>query len=387
MMLLTRLGMNRSEFLSRGYGQAAPAVIGSIALSMGWPALAEAHVKWFAPFDIALPPRPFVETLTSPWVWLAVAIAVPLFAVTAAVERIAIADRILTAMDRVAAPLWSRADDFVRATTAAFFIAIFAIGGVYLTPDLRTPSEWASWAQLFIAAGLFWRRTMWLSAIGILALWGTALHEYPLFHLLDYLVLGLGVAGYLVLFSLKETSRRDQRFTILRWAIAITLMRSSLEKFAYADWFYPLVQEKPFLTFGMPADVFLPMAGVVEFILGLGLIWTPIVRRLSAIALLIIFNAAVVPFGRLDLVGHGLIMMMLVVAAIDPARDKQIAPAFRRTIAGVSIGFMVSLAILAPTYWNLHAVLFAGEQPADRPHMTPMIKAKNDADRRVTSFR
>jgi hypothetical protein len=386
-MLLTRLGMNGSDFLLRGHGQVASAVIGSIALSIGWPTPAEAHVKWFAPFDVALPPRPFVETFTSPWFWLAITIAVPLFAVIAAVEHSNIADRIFTAMDRVAAPLWSRADDFVRSTTAAFFIAIFVIGGVYLTPDLKTPSEWASWTQLFIAGGLFWRRTMWLSAIGILALWGTALHEYPLFHLLDYLVLALGVAGYLMLFSLEETSWRNQRFIILRWAIAITLMRSSLEKFAYPDWFYPLVQEKPFLTFGLPAEVFLPMAGVVEFVLGLGLIWTPIARRLSAIALLIVFNAAVVPFGRLDLIGHALIIMMLVVAAIDPARDRQIAPAFRRTIASVPIGLLVAMAILAPTYWNLHTVLFDAEQPAERPHITPTIKASNDANRRVTSFR
>jgi len=60
-------------------------------------------------------------------------------------------------------------------------------------------------------------------------------------------------------------------------------MWSSLEKFAYPDWFYPLVEEKPFLTFGMPRDVFIPMAGVAEFTMGFGLLWTPLVRRLSAI--------------------------------------------------------------------------------------------------------
>jgi hypothetical protein len=36
------------------------------------------------------------------------------------------------------------------------------------------------------------------------------------------------------------------------------------------------------------------MAGVAEFTLGFGLLWTPLVRRLSAITLFIIFNAAVV---------------------------------------------------------------------------------------------
>ncbi|OCP21027.1 hypothetical protein BC361_27565 [Ensifer sp. LC54] len=364
-MRVTYGGISRGEFFSRRLRQAVAAATVGAATPMLWPTAAAAHVKWFAPFDIASPARPFAETLASQWFWLAVAIAVPLFVMTVAFERTAAGDKVLTTMERLTAPLWSRADDFVRAATAAFFIAIFVIGGVYLTPDLRTGLEWVSWAQLLIAAGLFSRRTMWCSAIGILALWGAALNEYQLFHLLDYLVLCLGLAGYLILFSLEGSSWREQRFAILRWAIAITLMRSSLEKFAYPEWFDPLAQEKPFLTFGMPENVFLPMAGVVEFVLGLGLIWTPIVRRLSAIALLVIFNAAVVAFGRLDFVGHGLITMMLVIAAIDPAREMQIAPSFRRAIFGAPIGFIAALAILAPTYWNLHSLLHSRAPPTE----------------------
>ncbi len=53
------------------------------------------------------------------------------------------------------APLWHRADDFMRVVTGAFFIAIFAVGEVYLTPDLKTPSEFKMWAQLLIAGLIF----------------------------------------------------------------------------------------------------------------------------------------------------------------------------------------------------------------------------------------
>ncbi|WP_223217270.1 hypothetical protein [Rhizobium cauense] len=348
------LRMTRAAFLQRLEALLILVMAGLIA----WPSPADAHVKWFASYDIASPVRPLSATLSSLWFWLAGAISVSLFAMTASIERTFVGNRILILMDRVTEPLWNRADDFVRAITGAFFVAIFVLGGVYLTPDLQTRSEWVSWTQLATAVGLFSRRTMWLSAIGVLALWIAALYRYEIFHLLDYLVLGLGVAGYLVLFSLKATWWHGQRFNVLHWAIAVTLMRSSLEKFAYPEWFQPLAQEKPFLTFGMPTDVFLPMAGVVEFALGLGLLWTPLIRRLSAIALLVIFNAAVVPFGRLDLVGHSLIIMMLVIAAIDPARSMQIAPAFRRAIVGVPAGFVAALAILAPTYWSLHVAIY-----------------------------
>ncbi|UWU87710.1 DUF305 domain-containing protein [Bradyrhizobium yuanmingense] len=138
-------------------------------------------------------------------------------------------------------------------------------------------------------------------------------------------------------------------------------MWSSLEKFAYPDWFYPLVQEKPFLTFGMPRDVFIPMAGVAEFTMGFGLIWTPLVRRLSAIALFIIFNAAVYPFGRTDLIGHALIMAVVVAIAADHSREVHFLPALKRRLAGVPTGLAAALVIFTTGYWGLHIAIYGLE--------------------------
>ena len=136
-----------------------------------------------------------------------------------------------------------------------------------------------------------------LAAAGIIGLWLLALRDYDLFHLLDYLALGVGVAAYLVLGLVQSRDWRAHRFEVLRWGVAIALMWSSLEKFAYPDWFYPLVEEKPFLTFGIPRDAFIPMAGVAEFALGFGLLWTPLVRRLSALALLSFSTPPSIPSG------------------------------------------------------------------------------------------
>ncbi len=90
-------------------------------------------------------------------------------------------------------------------------------------------------------------------------------------------------------------------------------MWSSLEKFAYPDWFYPLVEEKPFLTFGMPRDVLHPDGRRCRVHA-----WASACsgRRWCAgcppLALFVIFNAAVYPFGRVDLIGHALIMAIIV---------------------------------------------------------------------------
>jgi hypothetical protein len=189
-------------------------------------------------------------------------------------------------------------------------------------------------------------------------LWLLAIRDYDLFHLLDYLALGLGVAGYLILEPMKNEKWRAHRFEVLRWGLAIALMWSSLEKFAYPDWFYPLVEEKPFLTFSLPRDVFIPMAGVAEFTMGFGLLWTPLIRRLSAIALLVIFTAAVWPFGRIDLVGHGLIMAILVAVACDQCSVDRFLPRFKQKLYAIPLALLVAMTIFMGSYWGIHSVIY-----------------------------
>jgi hypothetical protein len=325
---------------------------------MGWAEPAHAHVKWFAPYIVGAPPQPISATLTNVWFWSGIALALVFFVATRAIEKSSLGEPILDTMDRLTNPLWNRLDDFVRVVIACFFVAIFAVGGVYLTPDLKTRAEWVSWFQLLIAGLIFSRKTQALAGLGIIALWLLALRDYYVFHLLDYLALGVGVAAYLVLEASSRPQWRKHRFEVLRWGVAIALMWSSMEKFAYPDWFYPLADEKPFLTFGLPRDVFIPMAGVAEFTMGFGLIWTPLVRRLSAMALFFIFNAAVFPFGRTDLIGHALIMAIIVAIAADHTRDVQFVIALKRRLAGVPAGLAAALVIFAGSYWGLHVAIY-----------------------------
>lgn len=333
------------------YGAAA-----IVALALATPA--EAHVKWFAPYIVKASPQPVSSTLANPWFWTGIALVMLFLILTRLVEKSRFGATVMTAMDRATDPLWHRLDDFIRCVIAAFFVAIFAVGGIYLTPDLKTPAEWVSWIQLLIAAGIFSKRTMPLSAIGIIGLWLLALRDYELFHLFDYLALGVGVAAYLVLAVSSNEQWRSHRFEVLRWAVAIALMWSSLEKFAYPDWFYPLVQERPFLTFGIPRDAFIPMAGVSEFTLGFGLLATPLLRRLSALGLLIIFISAVYPFGRIDMIGHALIMMIIIAIAVDHTRELHFMTAIRQNIVLLPASLAGFLALFAISYWGLHGAMY-----------------------------
>ena len=356
-----------------------PMAVGG-ALTLGaWSTTAQAHVKWFAPYIVEASPAPLMDTISNGWFWLAIGLVLVFFVATRVFETRPAGEATLSAMDRVSDPLWFRLDDFIRAVIGAFFVAIFAVGGVYLTPDLQTPAEWVSWLQLLIAFGVFSKRTMPFSAAGIIILWVLALRDYDLFHLLDYLALGVAVAAYLVLAASRNEEWRKHRFEVLRWGVAIALMWSSLEKFAYPEWFYPLVAEKPFLTFGMPRNVFIPMAGVAEFTMGFGLLWTPLVRRLSAVALFIIFNAAVYPFGRIDLVGHALIMAIIVAIAADHTRDLHFLPAIRRAVAGVPVALGAVIVIFVTGYWGLHLTLY-GADSGPRSQITDMATHTPNAE-------
>ena len=207
------------------------------------PPPAEAHVKWFAPYIVGASPQPLSSTLTDLYFWLGIALVLFFFLATRLVEPTRTGLRISAGMTRIGAPLDARLDDFLRATIAAFFVAVFSVGGIYLTPDLKTDSALIPWVQLAIALCIFFRPTMRLAALGVVGLWVTALRDYDFFHLLDYLALGLGVAAYLWLAAASAPTLYRARFDVLRWGVAIALMWSSLEKFAYPEWFYPLVVE------------------------------------------------------------------------------------------------------------------------------------------------
>ncbi|WP_421407556.1 hypothetical protein [Agrobacterium tumefaciens] len=326
-----------------------------------FPTNASAHVKWFAPYIVGAPPRPIDRTMSDGWFWIGIGLVLVFFLLARLLERSRWGGEAIGALNRVTAPIWLRQDDYIRAIIAAFFIAIFSVGNIYLTPDLKTPHEWVSWLQLVIACCIFWRATMPLAGLSIVVLWVFALRDYELFHLFDYLALGLGVAAYLTLEPLKNEKLRARRFEALRWGLAIALMWSSLEKFAFPDWFYPLVLEKPFLTLGIPRDIFIPMAGVTEFTLGFGLLWTPLIRRLSAIALLLIFTAAVWPFGRIDLIGHGLIMAILIAVAAEQRSGLDLMSRYKRKLINVPVGLSCALILFSSAYWGLHIAFFGIE--------------------------
>jgi hypothetical protein len=222
-----------------------------------------------------------------------------------------------------------------------------------LTPELKTDSVWVGAIQLGIAAGMLSRRTMPLSALGIVALFDLAVWNYGPFHLADYPIF-LGVAAYLALVGAKTNFFGTRPIDVLRYAAAITLMWAAIEKWAYPEWSYPVLIQHPEMALGFAPDFFMRAAGAVEFALAFSLLWTPLVRRFGAVMLTTMFVSAVFEFGKIDMIGHSLIVVALVAIVSDNA----VAPARLRDLWLMPAAYAASLALFLGGYYLIHAELF-----------------------------
>ncbi len=313
---------------------------------------ASAHVKWFCAYDIAGKPRGLANVLCPDFEYLLGASMLALLA-GAVFEGTFVGMATLRVMDRVSSALRENIETLFRAGTAFFFISIWAVGGILLTPELTTNSTLIGALQLGIAAGMVSRRTMPLSALGIFVLFGNAIGQYGLFHLADYPVF-LGVAVYLALTGLQLNFYNIAPIDMVRWSAGVTLMWASIEKWAYPEWTFPLLTQHPGMMFGLDAELFMRAAGVVEFALAFALMWTPLVRRVAALILAVMFISAVGTFGKVDLIGHTLIVVVLLAVVGDNRTELRLV---RRPWL-MPIGYAASLCLFMVLYYAGHTLAF-----------------------------
>ena len=317
-----------------------------------WTNDASAHVKWFCAFDVAGQPRNLENVLCSNFELL-VGTAMLVLLAGCLVERTPIGDGMNRAFDRVFDGVQNNTELMFRAGCGFFFVAIWAKGGILLTPELKTTSTAIGFLQLGIAVGMLWRQTMPLSALGIAILFVVAILQYGAFHLADYPVF-LGIAAYLALVGMQSNFFGMRPLDVVRWAAAITLMWASVEKWAFPQWSMPLINDNPSMTFGYDPEFFMQAAGVVEFTLAFALIWTPLVRRVAAIMLAATFISAIAQFGKIDAIGHALI----IVALLAIAADNVSAPEKRWNTMLAPAAYCAALAAFLTIYYVTHAAIF-----------------------------
>ena len=313
---------------------------------------ASAHVKWFCAFNVAEQPL-VLERVLNPSFEALTGLSILGLMTGSILEQAPVGPALLHALDR--ATVWPREhiEIIARAACAFFFISIWAVGGILLTPELKTDSILIGVIQLGIAAGMLSRKTMPLSALGIFVLYDIAIWQNGPFHLADYPIF-LGVAAYLALIGAQTNFFGIRPIDVLRWSAGVTLMWAAIEKWAYPEWSYPLFVIYPDMTMGFTPEFYMRAAGAVEFALAFSLMWTPLVRRVGAIILAAMFVSAVPTFGKIDLIGHMLIVVAML-SIIADAGGKATQP--QRSWA-IPVAYMSSLALFLAAYYFGHELLF-----------------------------
>jgi hypothetical protein len=313
---------------------------------------ADAHVKWFSAYNITGQPRGLENVLCPDFEFL-FGLSILALMCGCLCEGTVMGAAMMRAMDRATRFLRENTELIFRAGTGFFFISIWAIGGILLTPELKTDSTVIAAIQLGIAAGMLSRRTMPLSALGIFILFAVGTWNYGIFHLADYPVF-LGVAVYLALVGLQRDLFGARPIDVVRWAAGITLMWAAIEKWAYPEWSYPLIVQHPAMTLGFDPDFFMRAAGAIEFALAFALMWTPLVRRVAAIMLTGMFVSAVFEFGKIDLIGHALIIVVLFGIIADNAGEAKLV----RYPWLVPAAYAGALTVFLASYYLAHAALY-----------------------------
>ena len=330
-----------------------PIAVATISTSLAaLPGSADAHVKWFCAFSVAGQPTGLGNLLCQDFELLsAIAVAALLFG--AFVDYSFLGAAMNRALDRVFGFVAVQPDIMVRAGIGLLMVSLWTIGGILLTPELKTTSPYIPWLQLLIGACLIDRRTFIISAIGIVVLFGTALASYGVFHLADYPIF-LGIAGYLAALGLNKTIFGYRPIDFLRWSLAITLMWASVEKWAYPEWTYPLFASHPDMAMGFDPAFFMRAAGVVEFALAFALTMTPFTRRCASIMLVSIFVSAITGFGKIDAIGHAGVIGCLLALILDDVNCR----ASVRQVAMVPVKFCGALAAFIALYYVSHSLIY-----------------------------
>lgn len=332
------------------------------ALCLPWLAVpAVAHVKWFnGDYCVSCAPEALDNIVDTRWVWLLVLFAlVSLCAFT--IDRLC-GEAANAWIDRQVARLQAPPQDYLRIGLGVFFVCLWLQPGLLLTPELKTSNAAIPWFQLGLAATTLSWRTTWIASAGIVVLYAIAIQQYGLFHLLDYPIF-FGIAGYLAIHSLRPARLMPYAGSVLVGLVAVTLLWAAQEKWAYWIWTMPVMAHHSDIDIGFNPKAYIVLAGFVEFFLAYFLVGGRFFARLAAVGLLVIFVAAIFDFGKVDAVGHSMIILSLIVIILQGPQP--VGDLFTWPRLGVTRGAFVSLATLMVVlstyvlgYLGLHHLLY-----------------------------
>lgn len=328
---------------------------------------AAAHIKWFEPFDVSDQPKSIDAVLSSTFVTFFL-ISVALVYLFFVVDRIALRRGILDAFHQRLKVFDGLSILIMRGAAGLFFSAAWAMaefGGIsfYLAPELAADQDWVPWFQLAIALCALSRWTTPLLGAGILLLYAMALQDYGVFHLIDYLIFP-AISYFFLATTSASNGWKKSGFVTLYAVTGINFLWLSIEKFAFPEWTYPLLAKHPGILMGIDPEIYMVLAGFVEFVIIFTLLGAAsVATRLIAFAFQSLLVLGIFEFGLVDAVGHLMINAVLFVLIVRGPTDARNILVLSNKSPQMEAYFMTGLYYLAFVnafilYYGLHALLY-----------------------------
>lgn len=315
-----------------------------------------AHVKWFVEFDVSDPPKPIAALWEQPLFWSLLLLSMIGVFAGSLVDTTWSKWHFFTLRPWFPRHHRDLVLSIVRLGTGIFFIAIWLVGGVILTPDLISDAPHLAYVQLISAFSLLFNRTLALAGFGLLYLYVYAVAEFGIFHMLDYSFF-LGVAFFLILSQFP--TQQDYRMRIVTLSVGFAFMWSALEKIAYPFWFDPFLDQYPDLLMGLDRGFFVMSAAFVEFSLFYMLVVCRNGMPLVALMANLLITTGNIYFGKVDALGHFMANVLLVAIMLSNkplprARDVYVWFNASKT----TLLFLLALVVLFTLYYGLHWYLY-----------------------------
>lgn len=328
---------------------------------------AAAHIKWFEPFDVSAQPKSIDAVLNTTFVTFFL-ISVALVFVFFMGDRIALRRGILDAFHKRLEVFDGLSVLIMRGAAGLFFAAAWAMaifGDIhfYLAPELTAHEVWVPWFQLALALFALSRWTTPVLGAGILLLYVLALHHYGVFHLIDYLIFP-AIAYFFMATASPSVGWKKSGFVTLYAVTGINFLWLSIEKFAFPDWTYPLLAKHPGILMGIAPEIYMVLAGFVEFVIIFTLLGAAsVVTRLIAFAFQTLLVLGIFEFGLVDAIGHLMINAVLFVLIVRGPTDARYILVLSTKSPQMEAYFMTGLYYLAfvnafVLYYGIHFLLY-----------------------------
>lgn len=274
------------------------------------PLVTSAHVKWFTKLE---PEKiPIEQILSTPFIFISLFIALLLALLSQIVPKLMEIPGV-SKLDMKFDSYRKYSHYILKFGTAAAFI-LQLMNATMFAPEFTINQTWQTVVMWIIIITLLIPHHIAskIAAVIMLGLYAYIWSYAGWFHMLDY-GFYLAIIGVLLV---GKTDLESFSFPFLYLGTGLSLCWVAVEKWVYPMMTTDIIYEHNVPTFGFDPELFVILAAFIEFVVGYLLV-VGILNRVLAVVVTILFILTTTIFGYTEVVGHGMIHIVLIIFIIE----------------------------------------------------------------------